>query len=276
MRFYKYAFTFLMLFGLTVASQAQITSFPYQEGFESDFGDWQQYAADDFDWDRNTGGTPTFFTGPQEAFEGSWYVYAEADNHNNQDAGLYGIFDFNSAGLSDVNLVFSYSMFCFTISFIFPDQMGTLNVLVSTDAGANWTNIWSESGNQGNVWKRVKLDLSAYVGFDNVYVGFLAQIGNGNRSDIAIDDIQVYETPPCTTVPHLETFDGATTFPFTWFYDNLWSVNTTWPGAIPITGNHARVTDNTQGIGTLYSPCFDVSSNNDLHVRFYNYWTEPY
>ncbi|MCD4730784.1 MAG: T9SS type A sorting domain-containing protein [Bacteroidales bacterium] len=275
MRTIKHFFTTITLFSIVLSSHAQITSFPYQEGFETDFGDWQQYTADDFDWSRNSGGTPTNWTGPASAYEGDWYAYAEANNHNNQTAGLYAIFDFNTAGLSDINFVFSYHMYCLTLPFILPDQMGTLNVFVSTDGGSNWTNVWNISTNQGNNWHRALIDLSAYTAFDNVYIGFLAQIGNGNRSDIAIDDIQVFETPPCTTIPYLETFDGSTTFPFGWFYDNLWLVNSTWPGADPLTGNHAGIINNTTGNGTLYSPCFDVSSNSDIHVRFYNYWADP-
>lgn len=274
MRFTNHFFAVLFVLFSAFTSYAQISTFPYQEGFETGFGDWQQYSADDFDWLRNTGGTPTWLTGPDAAYEGSWYAYAEANNHFDQNTGLYAIFDFASAGLSDVNFIFAYNMFGLTIPIILPDQMGTLNLFVSTDAGANWTNVWSVSNNQGNNWHRALVDLSAYASLDNVYIGFQAQIGDGERSDIAIDDIQVFETPPCTTVPYLETFNGSTTFPFGWFYDNLWTVDANWPGANPITGNHAQVIDNTLGSGTLYSPCFDVSSNSDLHVRFYNYWSD--
>ena len=272
MRSIKHIFATLALLSFVFTSDGQVTSFPYQEGFESDFGDWQQYTIDNFDWVRNSGATPTLATGPGGASEGNWYAYAEADNHNNQNAGLYAIFDFNSAGLNDINFVFSYHMYCLTIPFFLPDQMGTLELYVSTDAGANWTNIWSISNNQGNSWHRVRLDLSAYTSFDNVYIGFQAVIGNGNRSDIAIDDIQVFETPPCITIPYLETFDGSSTFPFGWFFDNLWSVNNNWPGTDPITGNLAKTADNSGGNGTLYPICFDAALNSDIHVRFYHYW----
>lgn len=275
MRTIKHLIALLGLLTFVLALHAQVTTFPYQEGFESDFGEWQQYSGDDFGWTRNSGGTPTFLTGPGAAYEGVWYAYAEANNNNNQDGGMYAAFNFNTAGLTDINFVFSYNMFCLTIPIIFPDQMGTLNVLVSTNGGTNWTNVWSISNNQGNRWHRVRLDLSAYTSNDDVLIRFQAQIGNGNRSDIAIDDIQVYETPPCTNIPYIENFDASTSFPFAWFYDDLWSVNANWPGGSPLAGNHARVIANTTGNGTLYSPCFDVSSNSDIHVRFYNYWDDP-
>ncbi len=272
MRSIKHFFTVHLMLLIAFSSYAQVTTFPYQEGFETDFGDWQQYTTDDFDWSRTQAGTPTNFTGPVAAYEESWYAYAEANDNNNLETDLYAIFDFNSASLSDINFIFSYHMYCLTFPFILPDQMGTLNVYISTDAGSSWTSLWSISGNQGNNWRRVKLDLSAYTSFDDVYIRFQAQIGDGNRSDIAIDDIQLYETPPCISIPYLETFDGSTTFPFGWFYDNLWSLNATWPGANPISGNFSKLDDNTSGNGTLYPLCFDVSSNSDIHTRFYHYW----
>ena len=70
MRFANFLFSIFFLISIVISSQGQITSFPYQEGFESDFGDWQQYTADNFDWSRNSGATPTNWTGPASAYEG--------------------------------------------------------------------------------------------------------------------------------------------------------------------------------------------------------------
>jgi len=42
MRFTNHFFTVLVLLVVVVTSYAQISIFPYQKGFEADFGDWQQ------------------------------------------------------------------------------------------------------------------------------------------------------------------------------------------------------------------------------------------
>ena len=133
----------MILIGLLFVTQifAQVSTFPYSEGFETNFGDWQQYTGDDFDWTRNENGTPTFLTGPGAAQEGTWYAYAETDGNQDNNAGLYAVFNFNSAGLTEPKFEFHYHMYNgFTL---FGDNMGTLNVLVSTDAGSTWTNLWT-------------------------------------------------------------------------------------------------------------------------------------
>ena len=43
-------------------------------------------------------------------------------------------------------------------------DMGSIAVEVSDDDGANWTSLWSQTGNQGNQWLTVDLDLSTYAG----------------------------------------------------------------------------------------------------------------
>ena len=55
-----------------------VTSYPYNQSFESSVGDWSQEAADDLDWTVNSGGTPSSGTGPGGAADGSTYIYVEA------------------------------------------------------------------------------------------------------------------------------------------------------------------------------------------------------
>ena len=47
---------------------------------------------------------------------------------------------------------------------MFGAAMGTMNVDVSEDDGATWTNVWSLSGDQGNAWTEASIDLSSYTG----------------------------------------------------------------------------------------------------------------
>ena len=58
---------------------AVISDFPFSEGFETNsLGVFGQGSGDDFNWQANSGSTPTGRTGPSGAAEGSFYVYAEA------------------------------------------------------------------------------------------------------------------------------------------------------------------------------------------------------
>jgi len=274
----RFRLSLIVLFCVIFVSQifAQISTFPYSEGFESSFGDWQQYAGDDFDWDRNQNGTPTFLTGPGAAFEGTWYAYAETDGHNNENTGLYAIFNFNSAGLTEPKFEFHYHMYNgFTL---FGDNMGTLNVFVSTNGGSTWTNLWNITGDQGNLWHKVVLDFSAYSTFDDVYIGFMADIGGGlfdNRSDIAIDNINVYEPVfNCGPIPYSQDFDASGAWPTDWSTDNAntWTISSDWEGSAPPTGNHVYGTISNASSGNVFSPCFDVIPDINIHVRFYHYW----
>ena len=56
----------------------------------------------------------------------------------------------------DPSFAFAYHMYGAT--------MGTLNVDVSNDGGATWTNLWTESGDQGTNWLEAGISLSNYAG----------------------------------------------------------------------------------------------------------------
>jgi len=55
-----------------------VTSFPFNESFESGFGSWQNASGDDLNWTRNSGSTPSTGTGPTSASDGNTYIYVEA------------------------------------------------------------------------------------------------------------------------------------------------------------------------------------------------------
>ncbi len=77
-----------------------------------------------------------------------------------------------------------------------PNDNGDLFVEVSTDNGATWEKIWT-FGNIGEwsnfVWYNTKLDLSKYVGNDNVKISF--HIVANDNADIAVDDIELIVVP---------------------------------------------------------------------------------
>lgn len=86
---------------------------------------------------------------------------------------------------------------------MFGTDVGSLAVAVSTNGGSTWSSsIWSTSGNQGDVWKRAIVDLSAYDGLviNLRFTGITGSTIGGWSSDIAIDDIGVIATPPLAPV----------------------------------------------------------------------------
>lgn len=170
----------------------QITTFPHFQSFEGGFGNWCNFSNDFFDWTRISGGTASNNTGPNGADEGNFYVYTEATNPNNPSrTAILGSPCLNPSGLSDFKMYFSYHMF--------GNQMGTLEVELTTNNGQTWSNpIWSKSGNQGNSWIRDSIDLTAYMG-STFALRLVGTTGSGFASDMAIDNILFSGTDTCTS-----------------------------------------------------------------------------
>ena len=168
-----------------------IASFPYTEGFESGLGDWSQASGDDFDWSRNSGGTPSNNTGPSSAAQGSWYMYTESSspNYSNKTATFNGpCFDLSNE--SSATFAFRYHMYG-------SSAMGRLTLEASED-GSTWNSVWTISGNQGNSWGSASVDLGAYAG-GSVTLRFVGLTGTTWQGDMAIDDLSLSTdggTPP--------------------------------------------------------------------------------
>lgn len=174
-----------------------ISTFPYNESFESSFGAWTQDAGDDINWTRDSGGTPSGGTGPSTGSDGSWYVYIEASAGNNP--GRRAILNspcFDFSGETEASVSFDYHMN--------GTAMGSLDLEISDDNGGSWSTLWSQSGSQGNSWNSVSLDLSAFAG-GGVQLRFNGVTGNGWSSDIAIDNISVTNTAGPPPAPSFTT-----------------------------------------------------------------------
>jgi len=161
-----------------------ISSFPYNESFESSFGAWTQGAGDDFDWTRGSGSTPSGSTGPSGASDGSQYVYMEssAPNYSNKRALLVSPC-FNLAGQDQATISFKYHMYGAA-------AMGDLKLAASTNNGSTWTTIWTKSGNQGNSWQDASVNLSSYSG-SSVQLRFDGTTGTTWQGDMAVDAIRI-------------------------------------------------------------------------------------
>ncbi|WP_299433608.1 fibronectin type III domain-containing protein [uncultured Aquimarina sp.] len=166
-----------------------ISSFPYAEGFENTLGAWTQSTADDINWTVDANGTPSSGTGPSSATQGSYYIFVEASGNGTGYPNKQAILNspcYDLSSLSEASLSFSYHMYGAT-------DMGSIAVEASTDDGATWTSLWSESGNKGNSWLDASIDLAAYVG-GGVQLRFNRITGSTWQADIAIDNLSLTNT----------------------------------------------------------------------------------
>lgn len=143
--------------------------------------------ADDIDWRTSEGSTPSVDTGPDADHNPGTttgnYLYLEASTCFNKQAEVVTpCFDLTTASLPELS--FWYHMF--------GASMGTLHV----DIFANdvWQNdvIPALTGNLGTQWNHAVINLAPFAG-GIINVRFRGITGNDYTSDMAIDDIGVYE-----------------------------------------------------------------------------------
>lgn len=162
-----------------------ISSFPYNESYETNLGDWTQETSDDINWTRDSGGTPSRRTGPSSGAQGAWYMFVEASGtqgYPNKQAILNSpCYDLSAA--TDATFTFGYHMYG-------ASDMGTFLLEASNDNGATWVTLWSQTGNQGNQWNTQAVDLAAYIG-GGVQLRFNRTTGSTWQADIAIDNISL-------------------------------------------------------------------------------------
>ncbi len=172
-------------------SQTCISTYPYTESFETGIGLWSQPTTDNFDWTRNSGGTPSGSTGPSLASHGIQYMYTEAtSNYNNTSYFVSPCFDLTNA--TTATFSFWYHMY--------GADMGNLYLELSTNNGSTYPNllvqlIGQDQTSYGDAWKQVTINLSAYIG-QNIKIRFRGVTGNAYRSDMAIDNVSMTATIP--------------------------------------------------------------------------------
>ncbi len=173
----------MVLFSLlTMALQAQISTFPHLEGFEGT-SSWINVTGDDLNWTKISGGTPSGNTGPSAAYSGTYYYYLEASSPNYPSKTAYlKSSTYNLTGAIRANISFKYHMYGANI--------GSLRLESSTNGGSSWSTIKTITADQGNTWKGYSTNVNHLCG-SSVIFRFIGSTGSGYAGDIALDDIRV-------------------------------------------------------------------------------------
>ncbi|MFK7949135.1 MAG: S8 family serine peptidase, partial [Saprospiraceae bacterium] len=217
---------------------------PYTEDWENGIICWTQDAADDFDWTRQTGATPSSNTGPttDNTTGSGYYLFIETSSGASGDIAntTSGAIDVSS--LTSPYLEFFYHMY--------GGQIGTLNVDVEFPVGSGtYTNVFSLSGDQGNSWQSGNADLSAFAN-QTIALRFQAIHAGTYEGDIAIDDISIIEGPSCIP-PNSLSANNITTN----------NANITWTSSNSLFNIQYGIAGFTFGSGTVVSNITSTAYN---------------
>ena len=170
---------------------------PFIESFE--FGCYSQSTMDIFDWTITENGTPSPGTGASGPSEGNSYAFTESSANANVGAGDSAIIMTQLVDITTLTypeLSFDYHMWDNTNS-----EMGELRAEISNDMGMTWMPVWSLSGNQGNEWHTVKINLEVAGAGDTVGVRFIGVLGGDHdpiaatgtswHSDMSLDNVTI-------------------------------------------------------------------------------------
>jgi hypothetical protein len=167
---------------------------PTNENFDAGFSNcWSQDTSDVFDWSVGTGGTPSGGTGPSDDFTGGGnYMFIETSLPRvyGDDAIMYSsVIDIS--GLTNPELRF--------LSHMYGTAIGSLSVDMwdmTTGSPTNSVNVFTKSGDQGNVWNE---ELLLLVGAPSTVIFQVTAIvdstaaGQSWTGDIAMDEFGVRE-----------------------------------------------------------------------------------
>ena len=183
-----------------------LDTYPYVMDFETQAWEKEQTCNIRNAWIRTRFATPDANTGPTGASQGALYAFVESsdlgpDNFNNR--AVIGSPCLVIPNGETTQISFDYHMF--------GSNMGSLALTVNN--GSGWTSLWSRTGAQGSNWNSTVVDLSAYAG-STIKLRMDATTGNGANSDMAIDNIRVYQIGPVNcantinSFPYTESLEG--------------------------------------------------------------------
>ena len=168
--------------------------------FETGSCFWNNVICDDDDWLINKGLTPSFSTGPSvdhtkstkkgrllQSINLLQLLYLFSGHYLYYEAGRFfsQLKKGRRAILESPNIKATPSSCIIKLWYhMFGNQMGSLLIYLKSDTGFRL--LTKIVGNQGNVWQMTNLTL---ISFTDFRVHIIASRGEGEKSDIAIDDI---------------------------------------------------------------------------------------
>lgn len=198
-----------LLHGITGAQV--VSTFPHMTDFETEstcgtsctgscnlLGHWRNgdqwgFAQAGTDWIVDVGGTSSSNTGPgidhTLGTSTGKYVYTETSGCTNITAHLVsGYYDFS--GVSSPIMRFWYHMYGAT--------MGTMHVDVDTTQGTgSWVlDVVPSWTDNVDLWQEATVSLAAFSGKDSVRIRIRGITGTSFTSDMAVDDIEIFQPLP--------------------------------------------------------------------------------
>ncbi len=261
---------------------------------------WLNVLGDEVDWDVHSGSTASGGTGPSTGYNGFGnYLYLESSYCWRKKASIKSpIFDFSISHMRRPRLGFQYHMY--------GENMGSFQVDISKDGGSNWEEdcIYSIYGNQGNQWNSATINLQEYLNETDISFRFTGITGDDFTSDIAIDEMIIFDECVRLNFPYEEGFENWVDFscqsnsfcnpngsmdllPYCWENciddDFDWGVGkgmTPSEGTGPSSGVYGSsrylYTEVSGGAcynkeASVQSPDFDMSSVTDQPLLYFNY-----
>ena len=162
--------------------------------FENDYCNWYNDTTGDFFWTRAKNSTDSFGTGPSYDHttysQNGYYIYIETSYPQKQGDKARLVSPTYSGSSRGECFKFWYHMY--------GASQGSLNIWIRQN-GQLYKNIWSRTGNFGNVWRYGHVTVKSSVAFQIVLEGV---VGSSYQGDAAVDDIELesgdcYEEASC-------------------------------------------------------------------------------
>lgn len=174
---------------------------------------WESNPTSGFFWGTRTGDTNSSNTGPSDDVSGGGnYVYLRTSSGNDGDLATLQGPTINVGTATDPIISFYYHMF--------GDNMGTLSLEVREEGDADWTEVFSLTGQQqtssADNWIQETVALTDFDTATNIEFRFLGERGDGSLGNMAIDEVYVGSAPTCFDPENIAITTDANSIDVVW------------------------------------------------------------